>query len=42
MMHHDKVTFDSVVNGFAADLTFTTGVDHIQSGGAELGYGVKA
>lgn len=25
----------------AADLTFTTGVDHIQSGGAELGYGVK-
>ena len=26
----------------AADLTFTTGVDHIQSGGAELGYGVKA
>eukprot|EP00658_Telonema_sp_P-2_P060426 TRINITY_DN49340_c0_g1_i1.p1 TRINITY_DN49340_c0_g1~~TRINITY_DN49340_c0_g1_i1.p1 ORF type:complete len:327 (+),score=86.78 TRINITY_DN49340_c0_g1_i1:164-1144(+) len=26
----------------AADMTFTTGVDHIQSGGAELGYGVKA
>lgn len=26
----------------AADLTFTTGVDHLQSGGAELGYGVKA
>ena len=26
----------------AADLTFTTGVDHIQSGGAELGYGLKA
>ena len=26
----------------AADLTFTTGIDHIQSGGAELGYGVKA
>lgn len=25
----------------AADLTFTTGVDHIQSGGAELGYGMK-
>lgn len=25
----------------AADLTFTTGVDHIQSGGAEIGYGVK-
>eukprot|EP01064_Diplonema_japonicum_P025780 TRINITY_DN37202_c0_g1_i1.p1 TRINITY_DN37202_c0_g1~~TRINITY_DN37202_c0_g1_i1.p1 ORF type:complete len:274 (+),score=47.57 TRINITY_DN37202_c0_g1_i1:61-882(+) len=26
----------------AADLTFTTGVDHIQSGGAELGYGIKS
>lgn len=26
----------------ASDLTFTTGVDHIQSGGAELGYGMKA
>jgi hypothetical protein len=26
----------------AADLTFTTGVDHVQSGGAELGYGIKA
>jgi hypothetical protein len=26
----------------AADMTFTTGVDHIQSGGAELGYGMKA
>ena len=26
----------------AADLTFTTGVDHLQSGGAELGYGMKA
>ena len=26
----------------AADLTFTTGVDHVQSGGAELGYGVKS
>ena len=26
----------------SADLTFTTGVDHILSGGAELGYGVKA
>ena len=26
----------------AADMSFTTGVDHIQSGGAELGYGVKA
>ena len=26
----------------AADFTFTTGVDHIQSGGAELGYGIKA
>ena len=25
----------------AADLTFTTGVDHIQSGGAEIGYGMK-
>ena len=25
----------------AADATFTTGVDHIQSGGAELGYGRK-
>jgi len=25
----------------AADLTFTTGVDHIQSGGAEIGYGIK-
>lgn len=25
----------------AADLTFTTGVDHILSGGAEIGYGVK-
>eukprot|EP00927_Polykrikos_kofoidii_P063428 TRINITY_DN58239_c0_g1_i1.p1 TRINITY_DN58239_c0_g1~~TRINITY_DN58239_c0_g1_i1.p1 ORF type:complete len:289 (+),score=38.29 TRINITY_DN58239_c0_g1_i1:56-922(+) len=25
----------------AADLTFTTGVDHIQSGGAEIGYGTK-
>ncbi|EGD75997.1 17-beta-hydroxysteroid dehydrogenase 14 [Salpingoeca rosetta] len=25
----------------AADATFTTGVDHILSGGAELGYGVK-
>ena len=25
----------------ASDLTFTTGVDHIHSGGAELGYGVK-
>ncbi len=25
----------------AAEATFTTGVDHIQSGGAELGYGVK-
>eukprot|EP01062_Namystynia_karyoxenos_P021473 TRINITY_DN1816_c1_g1_i1.p1 TRINITY_DN1816_c1_g1~~TRINITY_DN1816_c1_g1_i1.p1 ORF type:complete len:359 (+),score=88.22 TRINITY_DN1816_c1_g1_i1:72-1079(+) len=26
----------------AADLTFTTGVDHVQSGGAELGYGFKS
>jgi hypothetical protein len=26
----------------AADATFTTGVDHILSGGAELGYGRKA
>jgi NAD(P)-dependent dehydrogenase (short-subunit alcohol dehydrogenase family) len=26
----------------AADLTFTTGVDHVQSGGAEIGYGLKA
>ena len=26
----------------AADATFTTGVDHIISGGAELGYGSKA
>ena len=25
----------------AAEATFTTGVDHIQSGGAELGYGKK-
>ena len=25
----------------AADLTFTTGVEHIISGGAELGYGAK-
>lgn len=25
----------------ASDLTFTTGVDHIQSGGAEIGYGMK-
>lgn len=25
----------------AADLTFTTGVDHIMSGGAEIGYGMK-
>lgn len=25
----------------AAEATFTTGVDHIQSGGAELGYGVR-
>lgn len=25
----------------AADLTFTTGVDHVQSGGAEIGYGMK-
>jgi hypothetical protein len=25
----------------AAEATFTTGVDHIQSGGAELGYGRK-
>ncbi|HKA17078.1 MAG TPA: SDR family oxidoreductase, partial [Blastocatellia bacterium] len=25
----------------AADATFTTGVDHIVSGGAELGYGRK-
>ena len=25
----------------AADATFTTGVDHVMSGGAELGYGVK-
>jgi len=25
----------------ASELTFTTGVDHIQSGGAELGYGMK-
>lgn len=25
----------------AADLTFTTGVDHILSGGAEIGYGIK-
>lgn len=25
----------------AADLTFTTGVNHIQSGGAEIGYGMK-
>jgi NAD(P)-dependent dehydrogenase (short-subunit alcohol dehydrogenase family) len=25
----------------AADLTFTTGVDHVQSGGAEIGYGLK-
>ena len=26
----------------AADMTFTTGVDHIQSGGAELGYGIRS
>eukprot|EP00038_Savillea_parva_P013077 m.208836 g.208836 ORF g.208836 m.208836 type:complete len:277 (-) comp24252_c0_seq1:252-1082(-) len=26
----------------AADMTFTTGVDHVQSGGAELGYGVRS
>ncbi len=26
----------------AAEATFTTGVDHIQSGGAEIGYGLKA
>jgi NAD(P)-dependent dehydrogenase (short-subunit alcohol dehydrogenase family) len=26
----------------AADATFTTGVDHILSGGAELGYGRKS
>jgi len=26
----------------AAEATFTTGVDHIISGGAELGYGRKA
>ena len=26
----------------AADATFTTGVDHIISGGAEIGYGRKA
>lgn len=26
----------------AADLTFTTGVDHILSGGAEIGYGMRA
>ena len=26
----------------ATDATFTTGVDHIISGGAELGYGKKA
>eukprot|EP00928_Gymnodinium_smaydae_P090242 TRINITY_DN7406_c0_g1_i1.p1 TRINITY_DN7406_c0_g1~~TRINITY_DN7406_c0_g1_i1.p1 ORF type:complete len:352 (-),score=84.93 TRINITY_DN7406_c0_g1_i1:152-1207(-) len=25
----------------AADMTFTTGVDHILSGGAEIGYGIK-
>ena len=25
----------------AADLTFTTGVDHLQTGGAEIGYGSK-
>lgn len=25
----------------AADLTFTTGVNHVQSGGAEIGYGMK-
>ena len=25
----------------AAEATFTTGVDHVQSGGAELGYGRK-
>ncbi len=25
----------------ASDMTFTTGVDHIHSGGAEIGYGVK-
>ena len=25
----------------AADMTFTTGVDHIMSGGAEIGYGMK-
>eukprot|EP00754_Rhynchopus_humris_P038013 Rhum_TRINITY_DN20713_c0_g1::Rhum_TRINITY_DN20713_c0_g1_i1::g.171963::m.171963 len=25
----------------AADMTFTTGVDHLQTGGAELGYGSK-
>jgi len=26
----------------AADMTFTTGIDHIQSGGAELGYGIRS
>jgi hypothetical protein len=26
----------------ASDATFTTGVDHIISGGAEIGYGRKA
>ena len=26
----------------AADMTFTTGVDHILSGGAEIGYGMRA
>lgn len=25
----------------AADMTFTTGIDHVQSGGAEIGYGLK-
>jgi hypothetical protein len=25
----------------ATDMTFTTGVDHIHSGGAEVGYGTK-
>jgi len=26
----------------AADMSYTTGIDHIQSGGAELGYGVRS
>ena len=38
---HDLATALGVARRLAADATFTTGVDHILSGGAELAYGRK-